>query len=144
MSKLAVICSTKKDFKTETTLKGFAFFSIETFFWIALFFKLSFDYHLENWNHIPNYLTKGQIISKRPLVTSDSPKKRTNKFGFFCLTVLKTNLFVRFLEESENTKKSFRNYLTFNKKKILFVCFDGPQNCTTPEECVPVITYLGI
>jgi len=53
-TKLAVICSTKKDCKTETTLKGFAFFSIETFFWIALFFKLSFDYHLENWNHIPN------------------------------------------------------------------------------------------
>jgi hypothetical protein len=48
---------------------------------------------------------KGQIISKRLLVSSDSSKKR--------LTVLKTNLFVRFLEESEDTKKSFRNYLTF-------------------------------
>ena len=32
------------------------------------------------------------------------------RIRFFCLTVLKTNLFVRFLEESEDTKKSFRNY----------------------------------
>ena len=30
-------------------------------------------------------------------------------------TLVKTNSFIRFLEESENTKKSFRNYLTFNK-----------------------------
>jgi hypothetical protein len=59
---------------------------------------------------------KGQIISKRLLVSSDSSKKRTNEIGFFCLTVLKNNLFVRFLEESEDTKKSFRNYLTFNKR----------------------------
>ena len=45
--------------------------------------------------------TKGQIISKRFSVSSDSFKKRTKE------------LFVRFLEESEDTKKSFRNYLTF-------------------------------
>ena len=51
---------------------------------------------------------KGQIISKRLLVSS----------FFFCLTVLKTNLFVRFLEESEDTKKSFRNYLTFRYQWI--------------------------
>ena len=38
-------------------------------------------------------------------------------------------MFVRFLEESEDTKKSFRNYLTFRKlkklhgrEKIMFVC----------------------
>ena len=57
---------------------------------------------------------KGQIISKLLLVSSDSSKKQTNEFVFFCLTVLKTNLFVRFLEESEDTKKPFRNYLTFS------------------------------
>ena len=40
--------------------------------------------------------------------------QKTNKqIRFFGLTVLKANLFVRFLEESEDTKKSFRNYLTF-------------------------------
>ena len=33
----------------------------------------------------------------------------------FCLAVLKPNLFVHFLEESEETKKSFQNYLTFSK-----------------------------
>ena len=30
----------------------------------------------------PFTLSKGQIISKRLLVSSDSSKKRTNKFGF--------------------------------------------------------------
>ena len=60
-------------------------------------------------------MSKGQIISKRLLVSLDSSKKRTNeRIRFYCLTVLKTNLFVRFLEESEDTKKLFRNYLTFN------------------------------
>ena len=61
-------------------------------------------YHLENFNL---RATKGQVISKQLLISSDSSKKRTNKLVFFCLTVLKTNLFVRFLEESEGTKKSF-------------------------------------
>ena len=61
-----------------------------------------------NQEHSPH---KGKIISKRLLLSSDSSKKRTNKF--FCLTVLKTNLFFCFLEGSEDTKKSFRNYLTF-------------------------------
>ena len=35
---------------------------------------------------------------------------RTNKFYFTTLTLV----FVRFLEEIEDTKKAFRNYLTFN------------------------------
>ena len=46
------------------------------------------------------------------MVSLDSSKKQTNK-SFFCGTVLKTNLFL-FLEESEDTIKSFRNYLTFS------------------------------
>ena len=60
--------------------------------------------------------SKGQIISKQLLASSDSSKQRTNEFMFFCLTVLKTNLFVCFLEESEDAKKFFRNYLTFRKR----------------------------
>ena len=48
-------------------------------------------------------LTKGQIISKRPLICSNSPKKRTNEFIF----TTTTNSFVRFLGEFEDTKKSF-------------------------------------
>ena len=67
--------------------------------------------------NISRLITKGQIISKRLLVSSDSSRKQTNKFGFFFLTVLKTNLFVRFLEEFEDTKKSFWNYLTFSELK---------------------------
>ena len=33
----------------------------------------------------------------------------------FCQTVLKTNSFICFLEEFEDTKKSFRNKLTYNR-----------------------------
>ena len=52
---------------------------------------------------------KGQIISKGLLVSSNSPKKQTNKFVF----ITTTNSFVCFLGEFEDTKKSFRNCLTF-------------------------------
>ena len=48
---------------------------------------------------------KGQTNSKLFFQADVSSKKRTNKFDFTtCLLV-----FVRFLEESENTKKTFRN-----------------------------------
>ena len=50
---------------------------------------------------------KGHIISKGLLVSSNSPKKRTNEFIF----TTTTNLFVRFLGEFEDTKNSFQNYL---------------------------------
>ena len=39
---------------------------------------------------------------------NDSFKKRTNEFFFFCLAVLWSNCFVRFLEEFEDTKKSLQ------------------------------------
>ena len=65
--------------------------------------------------------TKGQMISKELLVSSNSPKKWTNEFIFNTTT----NLFVRFLGEFKDTKKSFRNYLTF-KTHV--------QNETDPEK----------
>ena len=43
-------------------------------------------------------------------MSSNSPKKQTNEFVF----ATTTNLFVRFLGEFEDTKKPFRNYLTFS------------------------------
>ena len=50
--------------------------------------------------------TKGQIISKRFLVSSDSSKnERTN--SILVLLGKKRNLFVRFLEESADTKSRF-------------------------------------
>ena len=63
---------------------------------------------------------KGQIISKGLLVSSNSPKKRTNEFVF----TTTTNSFVRFLGEFEDTKKTFRNYLTFspaNQKGVFLI-----------------------
>ena len=59
---------------------------------------------------------KGRIISKELLVSSNSPKKRTNEFVF---TTTK-NSFVRFLGEFEDTKKSFPNYLTFTSSFCFF------------------------
>ena len=49
-------------------------------------------------------LTKGQLISK----FQNSPKKRTKKYDTSGRLV-----FVRFLGEIEDTKKTFRNKLTF-------------------------------
>ena len=76
--------------------------------------------------------TKGQIILKRLLLSLDSSKLRTNEFRFFCRTVLKTNLFICFLEESEDTKKSFRNYLTFSTIYV-DTCIDHPGQIPSLE-----------
>ena len=48
---------------------------------------------------------KGYLISKGLLVSSNSPKKRTNKF----VVTTTTNSFVRFLGEFKDTKKSLWN-----------------------------------
>ena len=52
---------------------------------------------------------KGQLISKANCQAVNSSKKRTNEFAFTTMQ----RVFVRFLEEGEDTKKTFRNYLTF-------------------------------
>ena len=56
-------------------------------------------------------VSKGQIISKGPLVSSNSPKKWTNEFVFTSMR----RVFVCFLGESLARKKSFRDYLTFKR-----------------------------
>ena len=55
-------------------------------------------------------VAKGQIISKANCQAVNSSKKRTNEFVFITMR----RVFVRFLEEIEDTKKTFRNYLTFS------------------------------
>ena len=52
---------------------------------------------------------KGQLISKANCQAMKSSKKRTNEFVFTSMR----RVFVRFLEEIEDSKKAFRNYLTF-------------------------------
>ena len=49
--------------------------------------------------------TKGQIILKANCQAVNSSKKRTNEFVFTTMR----RVFVRFLEEIEDTKKTFRN-----------------------------------
>ena len=48
---------------------------------------------------------KGQLISKANCQAVNSSKKRTNEFDFATMRLV----LVRFLEEIENTKKTFRN-----------------------------------
>ena len=57
-------------------------------------------------------LAKGQLISKANCQAVNSSKKQTNEFVFTSMR----RIFVRFLEEIEDTKKTFRNYLTFKMK----------------------------
>jgi len=56
-------------------------------------------------------LTKGQLISIANCQAVNSSKKRTNEFVY--TTTMQRSVFVRFLEDIEDTKKTFRNYLTF-------------------------------
>ena len=67
----------------------------------------------QNWNGFFSN-AKGQIILKGLLVSSNSPKKQTMKFVFNTTT----NSFVHFYGEFEDTKKSFRNNLTFSHQII--------------------------
>ena len=60
--------------------------------------------------HVLLYI-KGQLILKANCQAVNSSKKRTNEF-------LLLRVFVRFLEEIEDTKETFRNYLTFMFMKI--------------------------
>ena len=54
-------------------------------------------------------IIKGQLISKANCQALNSSKKQTNKFVFTSMR----SVFVHFLEEIENSKKAFRNCLTF-------------------------------
>ena len=51
---------------------------------------------------------KGQLISKSNCQAVNSSKKRTNEFVFTTMR----RVFVRFVEEIEDTKKTFRKMLT--------------------------------
>ena len=54
-------------------------------------------------------MCKGQIILKENCHSLNSSKKQTNEFVFTSMQ----RVFVCFLEEIEDSKKTFGNYLTF-------------------------------
>ena len=62
------------------------------------------------------FVTKGHLISKANCQAVNSSKKETNLFVFTTMR----RVLVRFLEEIEDTKKTFRNYLTFTLVEIQF------------------------
>ena len=81
---------------------------------------------------------KGQLISKANCQAVNSSKKRTNEFVFTTMR----GVFVRFLEEIEDTKKTFGNYLTFSwvvakhiSQLVLRACFFSVLllKCLTPQ-----------
>ena len=60
------------------------------------------------WRH-----TKGQLISKCLFGVFNSPKKRTKTIQLQVPIVVKSNFFRSFFGRIEDTKKTFRNELTF-------------------------------
>ena len=65
------------------------------------------------------YLVKGQLISKANCQAVNSSKKQTNEFIFTSMQ----RVFVCFLEELEDFKKTFQNYLTFRWLMNYISCF---------------------
>jgi hypothetical protein len=60
---------------------------------------------------------EGQLISKANCQAVNSSKKLTNEFVFISIR----RVFVRFLEEIEDSKKAFRNYLTFTIEPLILL-----------------------
>ena len=61
-------------------------------------------------NSFNELIAKGHLISKANCQAVNSSKKRTNEFVFTSMR----RVFIRFLEEIEDSKKTFWNYLTFS------------------------------
>ena len=62
--------------------------------------------------------TKGQIISKGFFGVFDFLQKTNEGIRLYYYDTSSRLVFVRFLEETEDTKKPFRNYLTFTKNDL--------------------------
>ena len=62
-----------------------------------------------------NCVLKGQLISKANCQAVNSSKKQTNEFVFTTMP----RVFVCFLEEIEDSKEAFQNYLTLTEKQVL-------------------------
>ena len=81
------------------------------------FSKLYWAYWNENFVHVvwghSFPLAKVQIISKWFFGVFDFLQKTNENMSTWGIIVVKSNSFVLFLEEIEDTKKPFRNYLTF-------------------------------
>ena len=60
--------------------------------------------------------TKGQLISKCLFSVFNFFQKMNENKSTLGIIVVKSNLFVRFLEEIDDSKKPFRNELTFRNK----------------------------
>ena len=73
---------------------------------------------------------KGQMISKGHLVSSNFPKKQIH----FSTTT--TNSFVHFLGDCKDTKKSFRNHLTFSSWNpgVLMIDWNIRYTCVQKHE----------
>ena len=70
----------------------------------------------------PSVYTKGQLISKANCQAMNSSKKTNKQMNEFVLTSMR-RVFVCFLEEIEDSKKAFWNYLTF--REYLFTTPDA-------------------
>ena len=76
----------------------------------------NFDPHCTplEWTKTDILHSKGQLILKANCQAVNSSTKRMNEF---VITTMR-RVFVRFLEEIEDTKRTFQNYLTFSKNDV--------------------------
>ena len=70
----------------------------------------AFDYIIVVEQFWSEWEPKGQLISKANCQAVNPSKKRTNEFVFTSMR----RVFVRFLEEIQDSKAVFRNYQTFS------------------------------
>ena len=82
------------------------------------------------WQSVSFFQSKGRLISKGLFCILNSPKKLD------CYNTSVRLVFVRFLDEIEDTNNRFRNYLTFSKviKKLCISKFCQIPECSSQKD----------
>ena len=97
---------------------------------IRTFWCHHFDQNTTNFLRISALASKGQLISKWFFGVFDFFKKTNENKSFWGIIVVKSNSFVRFLEETLAWKKSFRLCLTFRWWGFFRFVFHGIKRST--------------
>ena len=88
------------------------------------FLNRSFQDNLNYWSKSEDKVQRSEKSQNDFFQVDISSKNRTNEF-YFTNETSGWLLFVHFLEEIEDTKKTFRNYLTFTGQEISTAIFLG-------------------
>ena len=83
----------------------------------------------QQWNIVLMYVAKGWTKLKWNFQADVSSKKRTNEFIFTTMQ----RVFICFVEEIEDSKKAFQNYLTINIKNLPNSVISLPVSIASPR-----------